>query len=697
MTDSETESEFSENEEEIVKKAKRKKQETQVKSEKSSEKSINVGTLNVISTQEKDSNKMIGDVTNFVNPPNESVNLESSIDLAWSLKSKTKETQQENELKAEKKIFVKCSHSKDQKRLWDKHYFCVYCAKPYAKLPRHFEDRHKSEAEVEKLIQLSYRKDDSPETRKFKQKARDEIIDGLRRKGNFNHNVDVIQRGYGEIIVKRCPTKETFYKDFLPCEYCLEFYYRKDLHRHVKTCKHCKTTSGKYNRVQSRASMLLPVHASISNELQKIFERMKVDETSLSLKLDLTIIKYGNVLCRKHYKNQDQTYHISNKLRELGRLLVYMQNLKIVKSFEEIINPQLFPDVVKCVTELCGWDETTKTIETPSLGIKLGQLLVKIACMIKGEAIISGNIVQRTAADDFSSLLSMRWNDEVAKVSRTELECRKWNKPQLLPLTEDLQLIKNHLVQTKKESIAALAANNSDVRAWRNLCSSTLAHLILLNRRRTGEASKLMLKHVEEMSSGSEMNDEIRKSLSPFEIQLCNTFKRVEVRGKRGRKVPMLLNKELTSAIQLLINTREAVGVNENNIYVFAIPTGNSLQFIRGNDALRKHAKLCELKCPQAITSTKLRKHIATLSQILNLEERELDILANFLGHDVRIHREYYRLPEHTTQIAKCGKLLLMMEQGKVGEFSGKQLKDIEIDINGKDTYSSTFKEQLLL
>jgi hypothetical protein len=39
------------------------------------------------------------------------------------------------------------------------------------------------------------------------------------------------------------------------------------------------------------------------------------------------------------------------------------------------------------------------------------------------------------------------------------------------------------------------------------------------------------------------------------------------------------------------------------------------------------------------------------MAQMLNLKENELDVLAGFLGHDIRIHREFYQLPEDTTQV----------------------------------------------
>lgn len=58
-------------------------------------------------------------------------------------------------------------------------------------------------------------------------------------------------------------------------------------------------------------------------------------------------------------------------------------------------------------------------------------------------------------------------------------------------------------------------------------------------------------------------------------------------------------------------------------------------------------------------------------------------MLANFLGHDITIHREFYRLPEHTLQLAKVGKLLTMLDAGKCKEYIGKSLDDVVIDLQG--------------
>ena len=90
----------------------------------------------------------------------------------------------------------------------------------------------------------------------------------------------------------------------------------------------------------------------------------------------------------------------------------------------------------------------------------------------------------------------------------------------------------------------------------------------------------------------------------------------VEIRGKRGRKVPVILTPEMINAIDVLIKTRKTVGIADENPYVFARATKRSLEPMRAWDCLKKLSTQCEppLSNPTNITSTRTRKYIATIS-----------------------------------------------------------------------------------
>ncbi|XP_050416929.1 uncharacterized protein LOC126830572 [Patella vulgata] len=135
----------------------------------------------------------------------------------------------------------------------------------------------------------------------------------------------------------------------------------------------------------------------------------------------------------------------------------------------------------------------------------------------------------------------------------------------------------------------------------------------------------------------------------------------------------------MKTGIDLLLKCRTQVEVLPENLYLFAIP--NSVNALRGSDCIRRFSIESETKRPDIITSTKLIKHVATFSQMLSLRDNELDILAKFMGHDIRVHREYYRLPENTLQVAKISKILLAMETGNITKMAGMNLDDISVDV----------------
>ena len=141
------------------------------------------------------------------------------------------------------------------------------------------------------------------------------------------------------------------------------------------------------------------------------------------------------------------------------------------------------------------------------------------------------------------------------------------------------------------------------------------------------------------------------------------------------------MTKEVVQAIKVLNNHRETAGVSQKNPFVFAAPTRQAVSALRGNECLTSVVANCpDLEKPDLLKSTKLRKYIATVSQIAHLNEGELEWLARHLGHDVSIHREYYRLQESTLELSKVSRLLMAVDAGNSSRWVGKKLSDIDID-----------------
>ncbi|KAL4702107.1 hypothetical protein ACJJTC_008137 [Scirpophaga incertulas] len=126
--------------------------------------------------------------------------------------------------------------------------------------------------------------------------------------------------------------------------------------------------------------------------------------------------------------------------------------------------------------------------------------------------------------------------------------------------------------------------------------------------------------------------------------------------------------------------------VNSDNDFLFSKAGGS---VICGYKTIEKYAKACGAKNPKALTSTRLRKHLTTLTQLFNMSENDMEQLASFMGHTMSIHKQNYRLPDDVFQTAKISKLLLLMENGDADMYKGHTLDEINIileeEIIGED------------
>ncbi|KAL8582707.1 hypothetical protein ACOMHN_058084 [Nucella lapillus] len=294
-------------------------------------------------------------------------------------------------------------------------------------------------------------------------------------------------------------------------------------------------------------------------------------------------------------------------------------------------------------------------------------------------SMMKGDEVLQKRAENFFSLCESEWKTYVSSAAMATLSRRKWNTPLVLPFTEDLKVISQHIQMERAKRLESLQKSPS-VHHWHCLAKATLASVIMFNRKRSGEAARITISQYNAAKFNTTPQDDVLNSLSALEKELVRNFVCVEIPGKRGRKVPVLLTRDMVKEIDQLCASRHDVEVCSLNDYVFARPYYSSEDHISGHECLNAAAEACNINS-ETVTSTKLRKHIATVSQILNLKDHELDQLCQFLGHDVRIHREFYRLPDSTFQLAKISRLLVAMEQGQISDFKGKSLEEVDVQL----------------
>ena len=57
------------------------------------------------------------------------------------------------------------------------------------------------------------------------------------------------------------------------------------------------------------------------------------------------------------------------------------------------------------------------------------------------------------------------------------------------------------------------------------------------------------------------------------------------------------------------------------------------------------------------------------------------------MGHDIRIHRQFYRLPLSILQKAKVAQVLQVINSGNIAKYKGQMFEDIDVNEEGKHNF----------
>ncbi|KAJ8958380.1 hypothetical protein NQ317_001993 [Molorchus minor] len=283
-----------------------------------------------------------------------------------------------------------------------------------------------------------------------------------------------------------------------------------------------------------------------------------------------------------------------------------------------------------------------------------------------------------------TNLIETDWANELSSEAGQNLAINKFNKPTLIPLTEDIMKYEKYLNGLIIRAKTELGSDSKNAKAYRDLLDGLFCSILIFNKRRVGELQRMQLStflnHYESFASS-----EFEKALTESERIMSKSLKRIVIRGKRGRGVPVLFDRHMVESIELCTSLRKNF-ISPNNIYLFALP-GSENSTITGTAVMRKHAKIAlgDARKASMLTSTKLRKHLATVTQILKMDKGELEQLATFMGHTGKTHNEFYRLPNDVFQTAKISKLLLLSKSGSIDQYKGQNLKDIDIGLDVPD------------
>lgn len=270
----------------------------------------------------------------------------------------------------------------------------------------------------------------------------------------------------------------------------------------------------------------------------------------------------------------------------------------------------------------------------------------------------------------------------VSTFALRSISTNRQNKPEVLPLTEDLKKLKEYLDSEMKSRILAFQKERSSSN-YDQLVNVTLTKLISFNKRRSGEAARIELvqyrRFPEIIGLG---NREFTETLQPLEKTLCKRLHVLSITGKQGRTVPALLTADLKTAMDLIADnaSRLAVGIRPTNVYLFARACKTSVEPFRGCDCIKACALAAKCEKLETMTGKMMRKYVSTVAQVLSLTSNELEWLTGHLGHSADVHKKFYRMHISTIELAKVSKLLIAVHEGRAHEFAGKRMEEIDID-----------------
>ena len=122
----------------------------------------------------------------------------------------------------------------------------------------------------------------------------------------------------------------------------------------------------------------------------------------------------------------------------------------------------------------------------------------------------------------YLQLHESEWAEKISAHALSTMASRKFNKGDLLPVTSDLVKLRSYLLVEIDVRCEALSQAPSP-HTWMSLVEAVLSRLILFNKRRGGEAARMLIKSYKDRPVWQQFaNQEIAQSLSLLEQKISS-------------------------------------------------------------------------------------------------------------------------------------------------------------------------------
>jgi hypothetical protein len=386
--------------------------------------------------------------------------------------------------KVKKDTLTKTGRVKKSDRVYDSKHLCPFCWRWQTNFSHHvLSKQHCEEPEVKKILEFD-----------ANSKERKRLLTILRLKGEHKHNLQVVAKKDGELLIGRRIADDDFDMEaYTPCPNCLEWIRCSTIKRHQPFCP------AKADFSVSKGSLIIQskiltgkICDTASNALvNEVFPIMQEDKVGTVAKSDLLIVNLGNQWMQRNVGNKlMRKYYTSSIMRLAAKLRISAQQMLKDNSLDmdSLLQPKYFNTMVKAALQCCRpEDSDDEKLQAPSNAVKLGFDLKRMASAKLALALMEEDQDKKDQAKSFLTLMKINWGLQVTKLAKTVLQEKSFNKPVNLPLPEDVK----KLAIFMENKLRSADLKDTTYQNFKDVAKLALARLTLYNRRRCHEVQAL--------------------------------------------------------------------------------------------------------------------------------------------------------------------------------------------------------------
>ncbi|CAI6375842.1 unnamed protein product [Macrosiphum euphorbiae] len=335
--------------------------------------------------------------------------------------------------------------------------------------------------------------------------------------------------------------------------------------------------------------MLLQTENDHKQFVTEVLGTMRCDNVTSVARDDSLICSFGSRLLQNHREHHLKRY-ISQRVRQLSTFLIILRTLvPVLRHLKDFLKPNYFVNIVQAAKKLGQYNEDLNTYTHPSNALKIGHTITQCAEILKTQLMINNHPRDEIqVVNDFLQVFQTEWKFSVSSNANQDIGTKKFNKSIALPDAKNISILHTYLSSQLAKGMNCIQSGEINKDVYKLVCQTLLTQIIILNRRRSGEVERIKIENYLNRDK-NKIQEDIQKALSSVENQLSKNLVRFEIRGKRGRGVPVLLTPDMQKAVDILIKMRKSFNILESNPYMFATPFTIEGSY-RGTDCLRDAA-----------------------------------------------------------------------------------------------------------